>query len=146
MFFSCGVESFNVSFQHVIVWSVTSQLHQSSFFFDKKKTRPFSSKVKFATDSSLDDENAVPENDDQEGKTDIEKELERLQYTLITIEALEERNKAQLESFVNEEDQWNSLEDFERELLGSKEEILERTNKMVEKMTRLWMDAKSVED
>jgi hypothetical protein len=52
--------------------------------------------------------------------------LEDLQAQLSYIEALEERNKAQLDSFVDEQDQWNSLEPFEQELLRSKESILEQ--------------------
>jgi hypothetical protein len=43
---------------------------------------------------------------------------------LYYIEALEERNKAQLESFVNEQEQWESLEQWERELLLQKEAIV----------------------
>jgi len=56
--------------------------------------------------------------------------LASLQNTLVYIEALELRNKAQLESFVDEEDQWESLEDFERELLSSKEEVMKRLDEL----------------
>ena len=49
--------------------------------------------------------------------------LEELQGTLHYIEALEERNKSQLGSFIDEQDQWESMEDFERELLSSKDKI-----------------------
>jgi len=57
---------------------------------------------------------------------DEEKSLTSLQNTLASIEALEERNAAQLESFVDEEDQWESMEIFEQELLSSKENVLKQ--------------------
>ncbi|KAG7339292.1 peptide deformylase [Nitzschia inconspicua] len=47
-----------------------------------------------------------------------------LRAQLSYIEALEERNKAQLDSFLDEQDQWDSLEPFEQELLLQKESIL----------------------
>ena len=78
-------------------------------------------------------------------KTSLEEELDRLQQTLTSIEALEERNKAQLDSFVDEEDQWNSMEEFERELLQSKDEVVERMEKMAEELMQMWMGAKSME-
>lgn len=53
-----------------------------------------------------------------------------LQNTLVYIEALEERNKAQLQSFVDEEDQWESMEDFERELLSSKEKVVTQLDEL----------------
>ena len=84
-------------------------------------------------------------NDDFKEKTSLEEELDRLQQTLTSIEALEERNKAQLDSFIDEEDQWNSLEDFERELLRSKKEVTERMEKMAEELMQLWIGAKSME-
>ena len=52
-----------------------------------------------------------------------EDSVESLQQKLTYIQALEERNKAQLDSFVDEEDQWESMEEWERELLSSKEDI-----------------------
>ncbi|KAL3938323.1 MAG: hypothetical protein SGBAC_006738 [Bacillariaceae sp.] len=73
----------------------------------------------------------------------IEAELERLQEQLHLIEALEERNKAQLDSFVDEEDQRNSLEEDEKELLDSKEKIVERMDLLAEQMIMLWMGQKS---
>lgn len=90
----------------------------------------------------------VNENESAKGmqdKTSIEEELERLQQTLATIEALEERNKAQLDSFVDEKDQWNSMEEFERELLDSKDDIVERMEKITEELLQMWMGAKSME-
>lgn len=55
-----------------------------------------------------------------------------LQNKLVYIEALEERNKAQLGSFLDEEDQWDSLEDFERELLLSKEALQKQLEELNE--------------
>ena len=78
-------------------------------------------------------------------KTIIELELERLQQNLALIEALEERNRAQLDSFIDEEDQWNSLEDDERELLESKDSTIEHLDKLTEELLRLWMGAKSMD-
>ena len=60
----------------------------------------------------------------------IESSLEVLQAQLTYIEALEERNKAQLDSFVDEQDQWESLEPFEQELLLSKNAVIEQIAKL----------------
>lgn len=76
-------------------------------------------------------------------KSGIEDELETLQEQLSLIEALEERNKSQLESFVDEEDQWNSMDDYEKELLNSKEKVVERMDLLAEQMIMLWMGQKS---
>jgi hypothetical protein len=83
--------------------------------------------------------------DENMAKTAIEDELERLQQTFSSIEALEERNKAQIESFVDEEDQWNSLEEFERQLLSSKTQVVEQMEKIAEELLQMWMGAKSME-
>jgi len=80
-----------------------------------------------------------------DAKSIVEEELERLQQTMTFIEALEERNKAQLESFVDKEDQWESLEEFEKDLLNSKDDVLNRMEKMTEELLQLWMGAKSME-
>ena len=75
----------------------------------------------------------------------VEEEIQRLQEILDSIEAIEERNKAQLDSFVDEQDQWDSMDDFEKELLESKEAVLEQMEKMAEELLQLWMGAKSME-
>ncbi|CAJ1956662.1 unnamed protein product [Cylindrotheca closterium] len=75
--------------------------------------------------------------------TGVEAELERLQEQLSLIEALEERNKAQLDSFVDEDDQWNSLEEYEKELLNCKDKLVERMDILAEQMVMLWMGQKS---
>ncbi len=54
---------------------------------------------------------------------------EELENDLALIEALEERNKAQIYSFIDEEDQWNSMEESERQLLLSKDLVLSRLKK-----------------
>lgn len=73
----------------------------------------------------------------------IEEELERLQEQLALIEALEQRNEAQLDSFVDEQDQWDSLESEEKDLLQSKDEILKRMDQITTELLQLWMGAKS---
>ena len=97
--------------------------------------------VLHSSDSSLN--NRDDEVDEANAKNAIEDELETLQQTLSSIEALEERNKAQIESFVDEDDQWDSLEDFERELLSSKTEVAERMEKIAEELLQMWMGANS---
>ncbi|CAB9531248.1 expressed unknown protein [Seminavis robusta] len=59
-----------------------------------------------------------------------EDEMDELQNQLALIEALEERNKAQLDSFVDEQDQWDSLEEEEREFLLQKDTILKRIDEL----------------
>ena len=82
------------------------------------------------------------EDDDTSSQKGIEEELERLQNQLSLIEALEERNKAQLESFVDEKDQWESLEEDERVLLSSKDEILKKMEILSEEIVMLFMKQK----
>jgi len=83
--------------------------------------------------------------EDDQPNNAIEEELNHMQNTLSAIEALEERNKAQLDSFVDEEDQWDSLEEYERELLQSKEAIVQRMDQMAEELLQMWMGAKSMD-
>lgn len=54
------------------------------------------------------------------------KTIGELESELALIEAIEERNKAQIFSFIDEEDQWNSMEQSERELLQNKNNIISR--------------------
>ena len=75
----------------------------------------------------------------------LEEELERLQNQLSLIEALEERNKAQLESFVDEQDQWDSMDQEDRELLLQKDDIIRRLEILAEEVVQIWMGAKSME-
>lgn len=83
--------------------------------------------------------------EDDQPTNSIEEELNRMQNTLSAIEALEERNTAQLDSFVDEEDQWDSLEEYERELLQSKEAVVQRMDTMAEELLQMWLGAKSIE-
>ena len=72
-------------------------------------------------------------------------EVERLQGQLQLIEALKERNRAQLDSFLDEEDQWESLEPEERDLLNSKESCEEKLEQLTSEMVDIWMTGKSLE-
>jgi hypothetical protein len=86
--------------------------------------------------------------DSEEGgpnKSGIEEELERLQEQLALTEALEERNKAQLDSFVDEKDQWNSMDEDEQFLLKSKNAIIKKMELLTEQMILLWMGRKSMD-
>mgnify|MGYP000592641296 CR=1 FL=1 len=56
----------------------------------------------------------------------IHQEINQVEYQLSLIEALQERNKAQLDSFIDEQDQWDSMEDSDQELLSSEEELITR--------------------
>eukprot|EP00539_Tryblionella_compressa_P011449 CAMPEP_0178779464 /NCGR_PEP_ID=MMETSP0745-20121128/1539_1 /TAXON_ID=913974 /ORGANISM="Nitzschia punctata, Strain CCMP561" /LENGTH=162 /DNA_ID=CAMNT_0020436657 /DNA_START=5 /DNA_END=493 /DNA_ORIENTATION=+ len=60
-------------------------------------------------------------------------DLSELQSQLCWIEALEERNAAQMDSFVDEQDQWESMESWEQELLLQKDSILERIHELSKK-------------
>lgn len=102
----------------------------------------------FQQRSALRGNSALHQTDSVEGESPghqsgIEEELEGLQEQMSLIEALEERNKAQLESFLDEEDQWNSLEEYEKNLLNSKDQIMERMDLLAEQMIMLWMGQKS---
>ena len=54
----------------------------------------------------------------------------------------QERNKAQIESFVDEEDQWQSLEEEERDLLNSKHSITQKMEELAEQLVMLFMGQK----
>jgi hypothetical protein len=58
---------------------------------------------------------------------------------------LEERNKAQLDSFIDEQDQWESLEEHERKLLSSKQRVEDRMEKLVSELVNDWMGRKSLD-
>lgn len=136
-----GAQSFSINSKVQVAENFQSQSldgccwHNSALlrFQKKKRLRSF---LIYASDES---------NDGDAIKNGVEEELEMLQQKLNLIEALEERNKAQLDSFVDEEDQWDSLEDYEKELLESKAEVLERMETITEELLQLWMGAKSME-
>lgn len=73
------------------------------------------------------------DNEDADSENDVQAKMEELQNQLSYIEALEERNLAQLDSFVDEEDQWESMEDFERELLLSKDDTIKELERLCNK-------------
>lgn len=75
----------------------------------------------------------------------IAQEMNSLQYQLSLIGALEERNRAQLDSFIDEEDQWNSLDNNEKELLQSKDKLEERMEELLSVLVSDWMGQKSLE-
>ena len=75
----------------------------------------------------------------------LEAEMASLKNQLDLIEALEERNKAQLDSFVDELDQFNSLEPEERELLQSKEQLLKRMDILADELVQMWMGQKTMD-
>ena len=86
--------------------------------------------------------------DDDEDKDDelplhMTKELEDLQYQLSLIEALEERNRAQLDSFVDAQDQWDSLSSDEQELLTSKTALEARLEELMATLVNSWMGQRS---
>ena len=67
---------------------------------------------------------------------DNKKEVEILQNELVWIEAIEERNKAQIGSFMNEQDQWDSMEEWEQDILKKKESHIKRIEEL-SKMEKL---------
>mmetsp|Transcript_9033 Transcript_9033/g.18068 ORF Transcript_9033/g.18068 Transcript_9033/m.18068 type:complete len:806 (-) Transcript_9033:85-2502(-) len=81
--------------------------------------------------------------EDDSSSSGIEEELEKLQHQLTLIEAIEERNKAQIYSFIDEEDQWNSMEKWEQELLSSKEALTQRMEQMTEELVLMFMGEKA---
>ena len=60
-----------------------------------------------------------------------EEEKEILENELMLIEAIEERNNAQIDSFVDEQDQWESMDEGERQLLLSKDQILQKLHNII---------------
>ena len=104
-----------------------TSLHSSSLTSDNDAT------ADNANESTSEPSNAITE------------EMEQLQQQLTYIEALEERNKAQLESFVDAQDQWDSMEEEERRLLQSKADIERRLEQMTSELVSMWMGGKSME-
>ena len=97
-----------------------------------------SSSALFAAGGSEGDES-------DEQRSSLEGELEYLQNQFALIEALEERNKSQLDSFIDEQDQWDSMEEEERLLLQQKESIIQRMEQLAEELVRMWMGTKSID-
>ena len=97
--------------------------------------------------SSTSDNDATADNtsESSDPSNAITEEMEQLQQQLTYIEALEERNKAQLESFVDAQDQWDSMEEEERRLLQSKADIERRLEQMTSELVSMWMGGKSME-
>ena len=81
-------------------------------------------------------------NDDAPSCDSLEDELEYLQQQLTLIEALKARNEAQLDSFVDEREQWESLEPGEQALLHSEEPLAERIDEITTMLVQEWMGEK----
>ena len=114
-----------------LTWPLTGLVIYSDALISNVHTQKYVTNLSLSQDSTENDGEA------------IQQELERLQDQLSIIEALEERNKAQLESFIDEEDQWNSMEEEEREILKSKDSVIEQMELLTEQLIMLWMGQKS---
>jgi hypothetical protein len=85
-----------------------------------------------------------PNSQDDTTGSPIEQEIkQRLQGQLALIEALEARNEAQLGSFIDQQNQRDSLEEEERQLLQSKDVILLRRIEVLlsQALIQMWMYA-----
>ena len=91
--------------------------------------------------------------DDDDGRNDdpdvppahMQQELQDLQYQLSLIQALEERNRAQLDSFVDAAQQWESLSPDEKALLTSKAALEQRCDTIMMELVNSWVGRKSVD-
>ena len=92
---------------------------------------------------SNDDDDAVSDNADLPAR--VQQEMQDLQYQLSLIEALEERNRAQLDSFIDEQDQWESLAAEEQQLLQNKQTLEERLEELLSQLVNDWMGRKSLD-
>jgi hypothetical protein len=70
------------------------------------------------------EEAAILSNNSDNSIENLLREKDELEYEYQRIVALEQRNEAQLESFVDEEAQWEALTTEEQALLNSKESVL----------------------
>jgi hypothetical protein len=71
------------------------------------------------------------DNDDDSNIIPGHLRLQRLQNELLWIEAIEERNRAQLDSFIDEQHQWESLDSDEKDLLLGKQSIMDTIEKLM---------------
>merc|ERR1712232_470549 len=92
---------------------------------------------------SDDHEDTIRTNEHDDDKSPVEIRLEKLQEQLALIEALEARNLSQIDSFVDEEHQWDSMEPEERALLESKSSVENQMELLAEQLVQLWMGQKS---
>ena len=92
---------------------------------------------------SNDDDDDVSDNADLPAR--VQQEMQDLQYQLSLIEALEERNRAQLDSFIDEQDQWESLAAEEQQLLQNKQTLEERLEELLSQLVNDWMGRKSLD-
>lgn len=75
----------------------------------------------------------------------LPEELDYLQEKLHLIEALKARNEAQIDSFVDAQDQWESLEPEERELLQQEEALTHRVDEIISILVQGWMGEKTMD-
>ena len=134
-----------------VVRRISNNHHYQSWTRWGSTLFPSSSSSAAATVGSSQDDMGGSSSSSDEGEKDpkeknpIEVELEQLQYQLELIEALEIRNESQLDSFVDKQDQWDSLEEEERILLQSKPTIEKRMEVLTEELIQLWMGSKSMD-
>jgi hypothetical protein len=119
--------------QHQVVEKTTRSWTKNNWNNSFSSTTALSS----SSSSSSVENNINDDNNESNGSKDDDNEdfdemslISSLQNTICSIEALEERNTAQIESFIDEKDQWESLELYEQELLSSKEEILKQLSEL----------------
>jgi len=98
-----------------------------------------------SSSSSSSSDSSSSNEKDSNHKHPLEKELEDLQNQWTYIEALEERNKAQVDSFVDEQDQWDSMDEEDRALLQSKDDILKSLDILAEELVQVWMGGKMMD-
>ena len=80
-----------------------------------------------SNDTNTDDDKN--NNDNIDSNNDGRKQ--ELQNQLDWISAIEERNAAQIDSFIDEQDQWDSMEEWERELLTEKRNIQKQFDELL---------------
>ena len=120
-----------------LTWPLTGLVIYSDALISNVHTQ------KYVTNLSLSQDGQQGQDSTENDGGAIQQELERLQNQLSIIEALEERNKAQLESFIDEEDQLASMEEEEREFLKSKDSVIEQMEILTEQLVMLWMGQNS---
>ncbi|KAL7428004.1 hypothetical protein ACHAXH_003381 [Discostella pseudostelligera] len=79
----------------------------------------------------------VEDNFDEDDRGGHSSTMGHLQNQLALIEAIEQRNEAQLDSFVDEEDQWQSLEEDEKSLLRSKDSLIQRIDQLANEIAKM---------
>ena len=68
--------------------------------------------------------------------SNLRQELSDLEYLVQVFEALRQRNKAQLGSFIDEAHQWRSMPQFERDILTNSTVVIERIERIEEALAK----------